>query len=172
MWPFAKKQRFPGIKQNPDGTIEFKLSNEEAQAADRALMAFKGMAVHQDAADKVRNGTIAVALSHYANDLVFMNCSIETTEAEDRANWPTIQKALKKAVAAVWKSYSLFPLPVFLYHRASFLAILGMRDEARKLFASFLIEQSKFKMDQIDKILFDYEGTDINRALSHAKKEA
>jgi hypothetical protein len=34
MWPFAKKQRFPGVKQNSDGTIEFSATDEEARAAD------------------------------------------------------------------------------------------------------------------------------------------
>jgi hypothetical protein len=157
MWPFAKKQRFPGVKQNSDGTIDFSLSDEEAREAEIALHAFQDVLVHPEVADKVRNGTIAVALSRYAKGLVSMHC-IGVTESEYRANWPTIRKALEKAVAAVWKSYSLCPLPIFLYHPASFLQILGMKSEARQLFALFLRKQSEFKMDQVDKSLLDYEA--------------
>ena len=170
MCPCAKKQLFPGVMQNSDGTIDFSLSDEEARAADLALHAFKDVLVHPEVADKVRNGTIAVALSRYAKGLVSMHC-IGFAESDYRANWPTIQKALEKAVAAVWKSYSLCSLPIFLYHRASFLLMLGMNNEARQFFALFLTKQSEFKMDQVDRSLLDYDATDIEHALSHAKRE-
>jgi hypothetical protein len=74
MWPFSKKHRFPGVKENVDGTIDFSLTDEEAREADFALQSFKGVLVHPDAADKVHNGTIAVALSHYANKLISTHC--------------------------------------------------------------------------------------------------
>ncbi len=171
MWPFSKKQRFPGVKQNADGTIDFSLTDEEARQADLALQTFKGVVVHPEVAERVRNGTIAVALSRYAKELVAMHCVV-VTESEYKANWPMIQEALEKAVAAVWKSYSLCPLPIFLYHRARFLQMLGMRDEARQLYTSFLKSQSEFKLDHVGKSLIDYEGTDIEHTLSHAKQEA
>jgi len=168
VWPFSKKDRFPGVKINADGAIDFTLTKEEASAADLALHQFKDVFVHPEVAEKVRNGTIAVALCRYATNLI-ADCD-ETTGAE--YNWSTIQKTLEKAVAAVWKSYSLCPLPIFLYHRAAFLQMLGVKTKARRLFALFLTKQSEFKMDQIDKLLLDYEATDIERALSHAKGEA
>jgi hypothetical protein len=46
------------------------------------------------------------------------------------------------------------------------------KNEARQLFALFLKKQSEFKMDEVDKSLLDYEATDIEHALSHAKREA
>jgi hypothetical protein len=160
------------VKINADGTIDFTLTNEEASAADLALHQFKEVFVHPEVAEKVRNGTIAVALCRYAKNLVAEDCN-KTIGAECiRNNWSAIQKTLEKAVAAVWKSYSLCPLPIFLYHRAAFLQRLGMKNEARRLFALFLTKQSEFKMDQIDKLLLDYEATDIEHALSHAKGEA
>ena len=170
MWPFFKKQRFPGIKQKNDGTIEFSLTDDEAREANLALQAWKGSLVHPEFAEKVRNGTIAVALSHYAQRLVMILPDVNT-QSELKSNWPTIQVTLEKAIAAVWKSYSLCPLPVFLYHRAGLLKMLGLRDEARQLYASFLKKQFEFKMDQADKSLLDYEGTDIEYALSCAKQE-
>jgi hypothetical protein len=112
---------------------------------------------------------MAVALSRYAKDLVSIQC-IGSTAADHRATSPTIEKALEKAVAAVWKSYSLYALPVFLYHRANYLDMLGMRDETRELFASFVMKQPEFEMTQVDKILLEWEGTDIEDALSHAKR--
>ena len=70
MWPLSKKKRFPGVRENKDGTIDFSLSDEEANLADLALQAFKGVGFHPEIADKFRNGIIAVALSHYAIELV------------------------------------------------------------------------------------------------------
>lgn len=159
------------MKENPDGTIEFSLTDEEAREADLALEAFKGVLVHPEAADKVRNGTIAVALSRYATELVGTHC-LGLSESEYRANWPSIQRTLEKAVAAVWKSYSLSPLPIFLYHRAVFLQMLGIKDRSRQLFALFVFEQSEFQADDVDKSLMSYEGTDIQRALVHARGDA
>ena len=66
---------------------------------------------------------------------------------------------------------ALDPLPIFLYHRASFLSLLGEKDQSRQIFASFVKEQGEFKVEQIDKVLLDYEGTNIEGALSHAKRE-
>lgn len=169
MWLLSRMQSFPGVKQNADGTIEFSLTDEEAREADLALQAFKGVLVHPEVAERVRNGTIAVALSRYAKDLVAKDC-IVVTKPEYEANLPAIQRALEKAVAAVWKSYSLCPLPIFLYHRATFLQMLGMKDEAQQLFASFLKEYSEFRGDHVDKSLIDYEGTDIETALSCARR--
>jgi hypothetical protein len=171
MWPFSKQRSFPGVKQNADGTIEFSLTEEEARQADLALQSFGGVLVHPEVAERVRNGTIAVALSRYAKDLVAVHC-VGVTEPEYKANWPAIRGAIEKAVAAEWKASSLCSLPIFLYHRASFLQMLGMKDEARQLFASFLKRHSEFEMDQVDTSLLNYEGTDIEHALSHAKREA
>ncbi len=42
MRPFSKKHRFPGVEENPDGTINFSLTDDEARKADRALEMFKG----------------------------------------------------------------------------------------------------------------------------------
>jgi hypothetical protein len=161
MWPFAKKYPFPGVEQKPDGTIEFSLSDEEAREADLALQAFKGVLFHSEIADTFRNGIIAAALSRYAKDLVSMHC-IGVTKSDYRAKWPMIHKTLQKAVAAVWKSYSLYSLPCFLYYRASYLDMLGMRDEARQLFVSFRTKQAEFKMEEVDKILLEYEGTTLS----------
>jgi len=170
MWPFSKKHRFPGVEENSDGTINFSLTDDEAREADRALEMFKGYVVHPDAAEKIRNGTIAVALSRYANELVTFNYDPDS-EAELKSNWSVIKQTLEKAVAAVWKSYSLYPLPIFLYHRATFFQLLGEKDQARQLFASFLRKQTEFKVEQIDKVLLGYEKTNVENALSHAKRE-
>jgi len=96
MWPFSKKSRFPGVKENADGTIEFSLTDEEAREADLALKAFKGLLVHPEAAEKLRNGTTAVALSRYATELVRTHCFdlAELTAPEYREKWPSIRRVL------------------------------------------------------------------------------
>jgi hypothetical protein len=171
MCPFPRKDRFPGVKLNAEGTIDFTLTNEEANAADLALQGFKDVLVHPEVAEKVRNGTIAVALCHYAKNLIAVHCA-GLTETEYKNDWDIIEETLEKAVAAVWKSYSLCPIPIFLYHRACFLQMLGLKNESRELYSSFLRQYAEYKTDQVDKSLLEYEGTDIDHALSHAKEEA
>jgi len=170
MWFFSKKLHFPGITQQPDGSIEFTLTDEEANEADSALKAFADVLVHPEVANRVRNGTTAVALSRYARQLVRDQCT-GIGESEFKSKWPVIRAALEKAVAAVWKSYSLWPLPIFLYHRACFLQMLNLTDESKKLFAEFLKKQSEFSVESVDKALLAYEDSDVEYTLAHAAKE-
>jgi len=170
MWPFRRTHRFPGVKQNADGTIDFSLTKEEAAAADSALKNFQGFVVHPDCAERIRNGTIAVALSHYAKDLIALNCA-EVPDKISRSKWANIQSVLEKAIASTWKAYSLWAAPVFIYQRASFLKMLGEKVQALELFARFADMQPKFHSDQSDDLLFKYEGTDIEHALAHARRE-
>jgi len=100
-----------------------------------------------------------------------MHCA-GLTETQYKKNWSVIQKTLEKAIAAVWKSYSLCPLPIFLYHRVCFLNMLGLKSESRKLYTAFLRRYAEYRMDQVDKSLIEYEGTDTEYALSHAREEA
>jgi hypothetical protein len=170
MWFFPRKLQFPGIKQQPDGSIEFTLTDEEAGAADSALKAFADVLVHPEVADRVRNGTIAVALSRYARQLVLEHCT-GIAESDYKSKWPVIRATLEKAVAAEWKSYSLCALPIFLYHRACFLQMLNVIDESKKLFVEFLKKHSEFSAAGVDQALLDYEDTNIENALAHAAKE-
>jgi|SRR5271157_149843 len=170
MWPLSRQHSYPGVQEHPNGEITFSLTEEEARESDQALKAFEGLLVHPEAAERIRDGTIAVALSRYAKNLVTTHC-VGITESEYRANRRAFEAAIEKAVAAEWKASSLCPLPIFLYHRASFLQMLGMKTQAKELFASFLRRHSEFKMDQVDRALSNYEGTDIDRALLHASQE-
>jgi hypothetical protein len=166
MSPFSRELKFPGVDLRPDGTIDFTLTAEEAREADSALSEFAGQVVHPDYADRIRNGTIAVALSHYARGLVQSHLS-EIAAANGKLPG-TLQTVLAKAIAAVWKSSSLCPLPIFTFHRASFLRMLGREDEAKRLFASFIAQQTAFRPDQVDEHLMTYEGFDIKQALACA----
>src|ERR1700733_8593475 len=113
MWPFNKSRRFPGVKENADGTIEFELTDGEEREADRALEMFQGLVVHPDAAERVRNGTIAVALARYAKDMVGLDCDVDT-ESQRKSRGRDIEATLEKAVASMWKSYSLSPMPIYI----------------------------------------------------------
>ena len=55
----------------------------------------------------------------------------------------------------MWKAYSLSPLPIYLYHRGLFLAMLGVHEDAHKLFTLFVKEQSTFNVDDINKALMN-----------------
>jgi len=165
MWPFSNELKFPGVALQPDGTIDFTLTPEEARAADAALAEFKGYVVHPDHADQVRNGTIAVALSHYARDLIYAH------EAEMSTSTRARQKVLSKAIAAVWKASSLSPLPIYVFHRASFFRMLGRQDEAKRLYSTFVKQQAGFRPDQVDQHLMTHEGFDVQKALSVATQQ-
>jgi hypothetical protein len=165
MLPFSNELEFPGVALRRDGSIDFTLTPEEARAADAALAEFKDYIVHPDYADRIRNGTIAVALSHYARDL------INAHEAEMAASARTRQKVLTKAIAAVWKASSLSPFPIYTFHRASFLRMLGQEDEAKRLYATFVKQQAAFRPDQVDQHLMTYEAFDVQKALSIATQQ-
>jgi hypothetical protein len=165
MWPFSNELKFPGVTLQPDGTIDFTLTPEEARAADAALAEFKGYVVHPDYADRIRNGTIAVALSHYARDLINAN------ETEMAASAPVRQKVLTKAIAAVWKASSLSSLPIYMFHRASFFLMLGQQDEAKRLYGTFVKQQTAFRPDEVDQHLMTYEAFDVQKALSIATQQ-
>jgi len=167
MWPLSQELKFPGVALQPDGTIDFTLTPEEARAADAALAEFKGYVVHPDYADRIRNGTVAVALSHYARDLIHAHQS--KIASANRQVSGKLQSVLAKAIAAVWKASSLSPLPIFTFHRASFLRMLGREDEAKRLYASFLKQQAAFQPDQVDEHLMTYEGFDVEQAVSIAR---
>ena len=169
MWPFSRDLKFPGVAVRPDGTIDFTLTPEEARAADLALAEFKGYVVHPDYAERVRNGTIAVALSHYARSLVHAHQSELASDTGQLS--PKLQGILAKAVATVWKASSLSPLPISTFHRASFLRMLGRQDEAKRLYATFLRKQAGFQPDEVDQHLITYEGFDVQHAISIATNE-
>jgi len=111
---------------------------------------------------------IAVALSHYARGLVHAH-QAEIVSASGQLSYK-LETVLAKAVAAVWKSSSLSPLPIFTFHRASFLRMLGREEEAKRLYASFIKQQAAFHPDQVDEHLITYEGSDIQQALSLARQ--
>ncbi len=167
--PENGRPRFPGITENGDGTISFSLTDEEQHAIDHQFTYFKDIYIHPDAAERVQHGIMAVALSDYAKDLV--RARIVISEEERKAKWPEVRTDIEKAIAAMWKAYSLSPLPIYLYHRGSFLAMLGVHEDAHKLFTLFVKEQSTFNVDDINKALINREGTNLETALSHARDE-
>lgn len=106
------------------------------------------------------------SITDYARDLVRAH-GPEITGISGRLS-RRLQTVLAKAIAAVWKASSLSPLPIFTFHRASFLHILGREDEAKRLYATFVKEQTAFRPDQIDELLMTHEGYDVQHALSRA----
>ena len=52
-----------------------------------------------------------------------------------------------------------------------YLGDVRYRDEARKLFASFLKVHPAFKADSINDSLIQYVGMDIERAVAHAQQK-
>jgi hypothetical protein len=95
---------------------------------------------------------------------------LDSSESEFEPNRNTVQTTLEKAVAAFLKAYCLSPLPIFLYHIAFFLESLSENEESENFFSLFLKYQAEFRPDSLDKILLESEGTDVAKALSHARE--
>jgi hypothetical protein len=170
MWPFEKKFSFPGVKLNSDGSIDFSLTDEEIIEVEIAMKMFQGYAVHPDVFEKVRNGTTAAALSKYACNLInYLNLDF-ISKLEYKSKWNVIKPTLEKAIASEWKAYSLYPLPIFLYHRGFFMFIYGKKREAKELFKLFIEKQIAFNPDEVDKLIMKYEGTDPKKSISSAQE--
>jgi hypothetical protein len=166
---FSRKVGFPGIALQADGSIDFTLTPEESRVTDAALAEFKDYLVLKKYSDRIRNGTIAVALSRYAKDLIFAHQS-ELANADGRLS-RDLETVVAKAVAAVWKASSLSPLPIFTFHHAFYLGMLGRAEEAKRLYATFIKQQAAFRPDQVDQYLTNSEGFDVQSAISIATDE-
>jgi hypothetical protein len=109
---------------------------------------------------------MTISLSNYARELVQPR-EVEIESANGKVS-RELQIVLLKAIAAVWKSFIFSPLPIFTYHRAILLRMLGHEEEAKSLYESFLEQHAAFHPDQVAEHLMTSTGFDIQKAVAIA----
>ena len=155
---FNKKSEIFGIEKDKNGNLNFTLTEEEEQEVENTSKMFEVYALYPDFVDSIQNGSIAFALSNYAQSQVAMS--------EWPSNNENRKKFIEKAIASTSKAYSYYQLPIYLYDLACFMEFRGEADESKQLFSEFLKKQSEFKPNQIDEwILMD---RDIDAAIKDA----
>jgi hypothetical protein len=158
MWPFRKKDKLPGIKQDKDGDLYLQLTEEERQAVDEALKQFEGYGIHRNHYDDIISGATGFALKNYATRQLIL--SEKATRKENRLI------LLDKAIAAITKAYSFYELPIYIYDLAYLMETAGKNDLAKNVYRLFLDKQAKYIPKQID------EAFITERAVDEAVKDA
>jgi hypothetical protein len=156
MWPFTrKKENLPGVKGNPDSSMDSSITDEEQQAIDAFFKPLEGYVFHPEIADMMPKAGTACALCRYAIDLVTPLTRIDD-EAEYNQRREEIMNRLNKALAATYKATSLYNLPEFTRHLASFSEMAGRTAEGERLSKLFSEQQAMWKPNQLDKLLLKW----------------
>jgi hypothetical protein len=162
MWPFRKKDKLPGIKQDKDGNLSAELTEEERRAIDDTLRQFEGQGIHRDHYDDIISGVTAFALANYATRQVIL--SENPIRKEDRLI------LLDKAIAAITKAYSFYELPIYIYDLAYLMEMAGKSDLAKNVYRLFLDKQAEYTPRQVDEAFI--KERDINEAVKDAEAKA
>ncbi len=160
MWPFSKKIDLYGFRTDENGRPIFDFTVKERRVIDGYLSMFQGMAILEGYQDRVRNLTIARALSEYATDQAYL--------ASQESNKRGHKLLVNKAVSAAFKACNIYSHPILDYDLACFSMMADRMDVAVQLFRKFLAEQPTFKADQLDNKLI--EGRDVDAAITHARE--
>jgi tetratricopeptide (TPR) repeat protein len=162
MWPYKRGRKLPGISKDNRGEYTFDFTVEEREAINKAFNIFdEKYIIHEKFADQIQNVTIAFALSNYAIDQVYYS----KTKTNKKIRFET----LEKAIAAITKAYSIYPLPIYLYDLACFMEMAEKRDIAKRNFRTFLEKYSEFKPDKFSEVLMSQR--DIEKAVSDAQSK-
>jgi hypothetical protein len=160
MWPFSKKIDLYGFRTDENGRPVFDFTAEERRAIDGHLSMVQGMAILEGYQDRVRNLTMARALSEYATDQAYLAAQ-ESSKREHKL-------LVNKAVSAAFKACNIYSHPILDYDLACFSMMADRMDVAAQLFRKFLAEQPTFNADQLDNKLI--EGRDVDAAITHARE--
>ncbi|MBI3665761.1 MAG: tetratricopeptide repeat protein, partial [Acidobacteria bacterium] len=137
------------------GAAPFEFTDEEEHAIAEALQRLEGfVALSEEAAEEIRSACTADALIEYAGSNVEL---FRSTGKQD---------SLERAVGAVAKAYSIYPVPIFIYHMAVLAEALGNRASASRLFRKFLDDQTVFQPSAVAKAVLKVR--DVPGAVSYA----
>jgi len=167
MWPFGKKKTLPGITYDEHGNMKFSLTDEEQQAIQQTFDYFKKpdekFYVSPEYVDEMRNALYSQALMSYAREQI--TASDFDSQKEHK------QKFIEKAIAAIGKAYTFYPLPIYLYDLASFMEMYGNLEAKKNIFLDFLKSQADYKPTKIGEILLKSLGRDIIYAIKDAEQK-
>jgi hypothetical protein len=165
--PSSFKKDNPAIFQLEHGNLKFSLTDEEKQAIQQMFDYFKKadeeFYVHPQYVDEMRKAVQSQALMSYAKEQIM--ASDLDCKKEDK------QKLIEKAIAAIVKAYSFYPLPIYLYDLASFMEMSGNMEDAKNTFLHFLKSQADYRPTKIGEILSKSLGRDITYAIRDAEEK-
>lgn len=168
MWPFNKKKTLPGFSHDEQGNLKFSLTDEESAAIQQMFDSLKQPGgefyVKEEYADDITKGMGSQALMFYAREQITFS-NLDSNKADK-------QKFIKKAIAAIGKAYSFFPLPIYLYDLACFIELAGNKEAAKNTFREFVKTQSKYRYNKIGEMLLNAQGRDIDEAIKDAGKKS
>jgi len=156
----SEKVDLYGFVTDQNGQPVFEFTAAERRRIDEYFSAFEGVAILNGYQDRIRNLTIARALSEYATDQAYLAAQ----ESSKRKR----KLLVNKAVSAAFKACNIYSHPILDYDLACFSMMADRSDVAIELFRKFLLEQSTFNSDQLDNKLL--EGRDIDEAIKHARE--
>ncbi len=161
MWPFRKKVDLSGQGFGTDttGNPVFDFTADELRAINNYLKMLEGKAILKGWEDRVKNLTIARALSEYAQEQAF--------DAEQESDSRKKQGFVNNALSSAFKACNVYPHPILDYELACFSLMAGKKDVAIPLFRKFLSEHKPSQPNTLDSMLL--QGRDIEKALQHAK---
>src|SRR5258708_38668246 len=100
MWPFSKKIDLYGFRTDENGRPVFDFTAGERRVIDGYLSMFQGMAILEGYQDRVRNLTMARALSEYATDQAYLAAQ----ESSKRGH----KRLVNKAASAAFKACNIY----------------------------------------------------------------
>src|SRR5438105_2251275 len=134
------------MSATPPSGEQIDLTADEHESVKRIFPACRADAPSADGAwyvhPRLHDGMIAQGLWHYAHGLLLIPPRERTLEAENM---------MRKAMAALVKSYKMFPLPITVFQIAVVADWLG-EPQALPLYSQFIEEQAAFAPDDIQSI--------------------
>jgi tetratricopeptide (TPR) repeat protein len=168
MWPFTKNKTLPGFSHDEYGNLKYSLTEEEQRAVQDMFDSLKRPGgefyVKEEYADEITKAMGSQALMFYAKEQI--------TACRFHSNKNEKQKCLEKAIAAIGKAYSFYPLPIYLYDLASFMEMAGNKEAAKNTFREFLKSQSEYKPTKIGEMLLNAQGRDAEYAVKEAEEKS
>ncbi|HSW37700.1 MAG TPA: hypothetical protein VLG37_05035 [Candidatus Saccharimonadales bacterium] len=167
MWRFSRKKTLPDFGHDQQGNLKFSLTNEELAAIQQMFDFLKEPGgefyVKEEYEGETTKGMSSQALMLYAREQI--------TFSKFDSNKSDKKISIEKAIAAISKAYSFFPLPIYLYDLACFMELAGNKEVAKSTFRKFLKRQSEYKMNKIGEILLNAQGRDIEEAVKDAEQK-
>jgi hypothetical protein len=143
------------ISKDSDETIE--LTREEYDSIKNLSGQFEGCGVKKELMEEFKKAIYGEGLKSYA----VKECAKHVLQNEP--------EAIEKAIRAIIKAYSFYPLPIYVYELARYMELDGNFEEAQKAYKLFIEKTTDFKGNELSDIIQNIEET--KWALEEAKRK-
>ena len=139
----------PGIQPESDGSIDFSISDDEAQEVSSFFRLLEDYSFHPEIAESIPRLVTAFALCRYSIQLA---CSLPDPETPEEYQLKSqeITATLMLILAALYKALSIYPTPLFTYHLIHANKLAGRSSEVERLREVKSQQDAKWKPTQLD----------------------